>query len=192
MKGNTPRGHDHRRNWQEMFDTCVSNTGTIESHLAAPYTLLGIPPAYDKFDPMMVSTVVATIKGCMFFDDSLVTCRINTYGGVDILCRAVNAATGWHMDFKEAFTVGRRAVNLARAFNLRAGIKAELDAPSLRYGSTPLDGLMAGIGIMPHWDKMLRNYYEKMGWDLATGVPLPKTLSELGLDDVVKQLWPQG
>jgi aldehyde:ferredoxin oxidoreductase len=191
MKGNTPRGHDHRMNWQEMFDTCVSNTGTLESHLAAPYAQLGLSPTYDKFDPMMVSTVVATIKGCMFFDDSLVTCRINTLNAVDLLYKAVNAATGWDMDFKEALTVGKRAVNLARAFNLRAGIKAELDAPSLRYGSTPLDGLAAGIGIMPHWDKMLRNYYEKMGWDVATGVPLPETLHNLDLDEVITQLWTQ-
>jgi len=189
MKGNTPRGHDHRMNWQEMFDTCVSNTGTLESHLTAPYALLGIPPTYDKFDPMMVSTVVATIKGCMLFDDSLVTCRFNTLNAMDLLCRAVNAATGWDMGFKEALTVGRRAVNLARAFNLRAGIKAELDAPSMRYGSTPLDGMAAGIGIMPHWGKMLRNYYEKMGWDEKKGKPLPQTLSDLDLDFVIPQLW---
>jgi aldehyde:ferredoxin oxidoreductase len=190
MKGNTPRSHDHRMNWQEMFDTCVSNTGTLESHLAAPYARLGLSPAYNKFDPMMVSTVVATIKGSMFFDDSLVTCRVNTINAVDILCKAVNAATGWDMEFKEALTIGRRAVNLARAFNLRAGIKAELDAPSMRYGSTPLDGLAAGVGIMQHWDKMLRNYYEKMGWDVTTGVPLPETLRSLGLNEVVPQLWP--
>jgi aldehyde:ferredoxin oxidoreductase len=140
----------------------------------------------------MVSTVCAGIKGSMIFEDSLITCRINTINALDLLCEAVNAATGWDMEFKEAMVVGRRAVNLARAFNLRAGIKAELDAPSMRYGSTPLDGLLAGHGIMPHWDKMLKNYYEKMGWDVATGVPLPETLHSLDLDEVITQLWPQG
>ena len=35
MKGNTPRGHDHRNRWAEMFDTSVSNTGTIETHMSA-------------------------------------------------------------------------------------------------------------------------------------------------------------
>jgi aldehyde:ferredoxin oxidoreductase len=188
MKGNTPRGHDHRMNWQEMFDTCVSNTGTLESHLAAPYAKLGLQPNFDKFDPIAVSTVVATIKGCMIVDDSMVTCRINTLCAVDLLCRAINAATGWDVDFDEAYRMGRRAVNLARVFNLRAGIKAELDAPSMRYGSTPLDGMAAGIGVMKNWDKMLRNYYEKMGWDTATGVPLPETLRSLDLDEVVPHL----
>ena len=86
--------------------------------------------------------------------------------------------------------VGKRAANLARAFNLRAGIGAELDRPSMRYGSTPLDGLLAGHGIMPHWDSMLKNYYEKMGWDVSTGVPLPETLINLELEDVVPHLRP--
>jgi len=28
MDGSTPRGHDHRGRWAEMFDTCLSNTST--------------------------------------------------------------------------------------------------------------------------------------------------------------------
>ena len=58
------------------------------------------------------------------------TCRCNTSTALDLMCEAVNAATGWDLDVKEAMAVGRRAVNLARAFNLRHGIGAELDAPS--------------------------------------------------------------
>jgi aldehyde:ferredoxin oxidoreductase len=38
-------------------------------------------------------------------------------------------------------------------------------------------------------DKMLRNYYNQMGWDEVTGKPLPQTLSGLGLDFVIPQLW---
>jgi aldehyde:ferredoxin oxidoreductase len=150
--------------------------------------VLGIPEKIDTFDPEMVSTREAQIKGAMIFDDSLVTCRYNTLSQIDLLCDAVNAATGWDMDVDEAMAIGRRAVNLARAFNLRAGIGAELDAPSPRYGSTPTDGRAAGIGIMPHWDKMLRNYYTLMGWDANTGTPLPQTLKDLGLDFVIPQL----
>jgi aldehyde:ferredoxin oxidoreductase len=105
------------------------------------------------------------------------------------MCQAVNAATGWNMDFNDAMKVGKRAVNLARAFNLRNGISADLDAPSPRYGSTLPDGLAAGKGILPHWDKMRRNYYKNMGWDEKTGKPLPETLKELGLDSVIPQLW---
>ena len=127
----------------------------------------------------------------MIFEDSLVTCRFQTATALELLCRAVNAATGWNMDFREAMAVGRRAVNLARAFNLRAGIGAELDAPSPRYGSTPHDGIAAGRGIESHWAKMLADYYRRMGWDEKTGKPLPATLTGLGLDFVVPELWPE-
>ncbi|MFC1869860.1 aldehyde ferredoxin oxidoreductase family protein [Chloroflexota bacterium] len=188
QKGNTPRDHDHRVRWLELFDTCVSNTGTLETHSMPPYILLGLSATYDTFDPHAISTVEAKIKGAMIFEDSVGTCRFQTATALDLLCQAVNAATGWDMDFQEAMLAGRRAVNLARVFNLRQGIGAELDAPSMRYGSTPLDGIEAGRGIMPHWDKMLQDYYHLMGWD-ERGRPLPETLKNLSLESVIPDLW---
>jgi aldehyde:ferredoxin oxidoreductase len=188
MKGNTPRSHDHRMMWMELFDTSVSNTGTLEAHSAAPMGLLGIPFPFDTFDPMLVSTNIAKIKGAMIFEDSMVTCRFNTNTALDLMCQAVNASTGWNIDFRDAMKVGKRAVNLARVFNLRCGISPELDRPSPRYGSTLPDGVAAGKGILLHWEMMRHNYYKNMGWDEQTGVPLPETLKDLGLDWVVPQL----
>ena len=184
MKGNTPRGHDHRTRWAEMFDTCVSNTGTIETHTGA----MG-PDVQGPENPIQVSTAVAETKGLMEFDDSLGTCRFNTRMNAKLLAEAVSAATGWDFSAEEGKQVGLRAVNLMKAFNLRAGIGKELDRPSRRYGSTPVDGPTAGIGIMPHWDAMLRNYYQLMGWDAETGVPLPRTLEELEIGHVIKDLY---
>jgi aldehyde:ferredoxin oxidoreductase len=188
-KGNTPRGHDHRTMWMELFDTCVSNTGTLEAHSIVPFQMLGLERPKDMYDPEAVSTAIAQIKGIMIFEDSLVTCRFNTNTNVVLICDAIKAATGWDINIPEAMIIGRRAVNLARVFNLRHGIPAELDAPSMRYGSTPLDGIAAGRGIMPHWDKMLNNYYKLMGWDEKTGKPLPETLKNLGLEAVSAELW---
>ncbi|MDP6229035.1 MAG: aldehyde ferredoxin oxidoreductase C-terminal domain-containing protein, partial [Dehalococcoidia bacterium] len=90
----------------------------------------------------------------------------------------------------DAMDMGRRTVNLLRAFNLRHGISPELDKPSPRYGSTPVDGVVAGVGIAEHWDKMQGDYYEQMGWDRETSKPLPETLRSLGLEHVVADLWP--
>jgi aldehyde:ferredoxin oxidoreductase len=188
QKGNTPRSHDHRVVWLELFDTCVSNTGTLEAHTGAPMALLGLSPVYDRYDPEVVSTIAAKIRGAMLFEDSLVTCRFRTGTQLDLMCQAVNAATGWSMDVQDAMVVGRRAVNVARVFNLRHGIGAELDCPSLRYGSTPSDGNAAGQGIMPHWDKMLRNYYNLMGWN-EEGIPLPETLNDLELGSIIRDIW---
>jgi len=163
--------------------------GTIEAHSMPPYKLLGLNGVYDTFDPEAVSTMVAKVKGAMMFEDSIGTCRFKTATALDLICLAINATTGWDMELNESMIVGRRAVNLARAFNLLAGINAELDAPSLRYGSMPLDGLAAGKSIMFHWDKMLCNYYKLMGWDENTGKPLPQTLRDLDLDFVIPKLW---
>ena len=41
LKGASPRGHDHRGHWMEFIDTCLSNTGTVETggHLFTPPNL---------------------------------------------------------------------------------------------------------------------------------------------------------
>jgi aldehyde:ferredoxin oxidoreductase len=171
-----------------MFDTCVSNLGTLETHQSAPLKLLGLPEVNDMFDHMVVSTIEAKIKGAMIFEDSAITCRFNTATALDLMCEAINAATGWSMNMEDAMNVGRRAVNIARVFNLRNGINPELDRPSTRYGSTPEDGVAEGKSIMAHWDEMLRNYYNLMGWDQETGIPLPETLAGLGLDFLIPHL----
>jgi len=183
MKGNSPRGHDHRYRWAEMFDTCVSNTGTLETHMSVMS-----PGAQGPRNPMEVSGEVARTKGLMQLEDSVGTCRFNTGMNAERIARAVSAATGWDMNTKEAWDVGRRTVNLLRAFNLQAGLTAEHDRPSPRYGSTPVDGPIKGVGIMPHWDEMLINYYTLMGWDSETGVPLRGTLETLGLGYVADDL----
>jgi aldehyde:ferredoxin oxidoreductase len=184
LKGNTPRGHDHRIRWKEMFDTATSGTGTLETWMVTPVHPELAGPGY----PDAVAEYTASAKGRMIFEDSLVTCVFNTWTNLPLLVEAVNAATGWDLTEEEAQTVGRRAVNLFRVFNLRAGIGPELDAPSERYGSTPVDGPAQGISIAPEWRGMLARYYRAMGWDVQRGQPLPATLRQLGLDAVIEDL----
>ena len=191
-KGNTPRGHDHRSRWSEMFDTATSSTGTMETGpmFNMPKDALEAinvegPP--DTFSPKEVSTFNAKTKGAMLFEDSLGVCRFTVRTDVPYLAQAVNAATGWDMDVEEAMRVGLRAVNMLRVFNLRHGISPELDAPSPRYGSTPIDGPAAGVSVQPVWDEMLANYYRLMDWD-EKGVPTRETLADLGLGQVADDL----
>ena len=186
LKGNTPRGHDHRTSWGEMFDTVVSNTGTIEAH-----TSLSAQPPYNAGagNPQGTSEGVALTKGIMTFNDSLGNCRFPTGLNHALLTEAASAITGWDLSLEETKNIGLRSVNLMKVFNLRAGINKELDAPSTRYGSTPVDGPTKGISIRPHWDSMLSNYYRLMGWDEETGKPLPETLRKLGLEHVIREIW---
>ena len=188
-KGNTPRGHDHRSRWTEMLDTATSNTGTLETGGPSPSVLRAIDAegSPDVFSAQEVSTFMAKAKGAMSFEDSLGVCRFNTRTDLLNLTKAVNAVTGWDMDVQEAMRIGLRAVNLLRAFNIQHGISPELDAPSRRYGSMPLDGPAAGVSVQPVWSEMLSNYYRLLGWD-ENGVPRRETLEALGLSQVADDL----
>jgi len=185
LKGNAPRGHDHRTRWGEMFDTIVSNTGTLENHVS----ISGQPPFSSwAGHPDEVSDGEAITKGVMLLNDSLGNCRFPTGLDLTLFTDTLNAVTGWDYSEEEANNVGLRAVNLMKVFNLRAGIDRELDAPSERYGSTPVDGPNKGIGIKPVLEPMLRNYYRLMGWDEETSEPLPETLKSLDLGYLIKDL----
>jgi aldehyde:ferredoxin oxidoreductase len=189
MKGNTPRGHDHRVQRWELFDTVVSNTGTIESAKTFKREQLGLPETYDVFSPEEVSALVAKTKGGMAFEDSLVLCRFTTASNLVLLTEVLNAATGWSVTVEEAIEIGTRIVNLMKVFNVRHGLSSEQDVPSPRYGSTPSDGPAAGRDVMAHWEEMRRNYYRHMGWDEETGKPLPDTLRSLGLEHIASDIW---
>jgi aldehyde:ferredoxin oxidoreductase len=187
-KGNTPRGHDHRGRWFEMFDTCVSNTSTIEAGPPVLPRELGLQEG-DPYGGLDVSTLVAMTKGRMLFEDCLGTCRFCTRAPLALVTDAVNAATGWDMGVDEAMDVGRRIVNLLRAFNIRHGIAPDVEKPSPRYGSVPVDGPAKDKDIAPQWEAMMDNYYRLMGWDRATGKPLPETLRKYGLERPLQDLW---
>ncbi|MFH0913795.1 MAG: aldehyde ferredoxin oxidoreductase C-terminal domain-containing protein, partial [Chloroflexota bacterium] len=188
VKGNSPRGHDHRSLWTELIDTCVSNTGTIEAAgNNRNMTEIGIPPVKNRFDPEEMSARNAAMGGRRQFEDCLGVCLF-CMQKISLELEALNAATGWNVDVPEALTVGRRIAHLLRVFNFRHGLTRESEAPSARYGSAPVDGPAKGISILLHWDFIRRNYYLKMGWDPETGKPLPQTLEQLGLGHLVADL----
>ena len=185
MDGTTPRGHDHRSRWAEMFDTCLSNTSTIEATFGgANPEAYGFPLPRDLFSPEEVAATNARVSGWRVIDDSLVTCRFAAFHPKLVL-ECVRAVTGQELTLEDAMRTGKRIINLLRLFNMRHGHNPELEAPSPRYGSTPTDGPWKGEGIMGHWKKMREIYYAGMGWDIKTGNPFPETLKELGLDDIM-------
>ncbi len=191
LKGATPRGHDHRGRWTEMFDTCVSESGALENDLInnrTDKTQFGLPSKIDIFDPDFIAKIEAKSKGSMQLEDSTVTCRFHTRTNMEILTSAISAVTGWDFDFDEGMKVGLRAINIMRAYNIKNGIGGNLDRPSLRYSSVPKDGPAQGKDIRPHFERMLRIYYNIMGWD-EDGRPLPSTLAALGLDQIIPDLW---
>ncbi|MEM2211367.1 MAG: aldehyde ferredoxin oxidoreductase C-terminal domain-containing protein [Nitrososphaerales archaeon] len=189
LKGTTPRGHDHRSRWPELLDSCTSNTSTIEAQAGIPITrLLGLGDI-NMFNPDEVAKINAKYNGWHIFENSLGVCRFCIRSQNKTLLKAVNAITGWSLTLNDALIIGKRIVNLLRAFNIKHGLNPSFEKPSPRYGSTPIDGPAAGKGIMEHFDKMIKIYRREMGWDEETGKPLPETLKAYGLEFVIKDIW---
>jgi aldehyde:ferredoxin oxidoreductase len=188
-KGNTPRGHDHRARWNELLDTCLSDTGTIESTMGPLrgdiFDLLGKPKVKDQFSPEEVPRSVALVGGWYQFEDCLGVCRF-CMRDPNLIFETIKAATGREIDVNSALSIGKMAINQLRIFNIRHGLRRELERPSDRYGSAPVDGPAQGKRILSVWDEMVNNYYTHMGWDPSTGKPLPETLKSLGLEHLVQ------
>ena len=192
MKGNTPRGHDHRNNWPRLLDTCVSQMSSDEGYDVLKPQDIGLNlTRLSRPDTSAEDAINYNVgcKGAAQFEDSLGTCRFTTLTNMKLLCEAVSAATGWDFTPSEAMDVGRRIVNLLRCFNMRHGHTADMDAPSPRYGSAPVDGPSKGISILPQWNELRRRYYEGMGWDSNSGKPLPETLKRYGIEYAIEELW---
>jgi len=187
QKGSAPRGHDHRGRgrWFELFDTCLSNTSTLEAtHGPIQPKLVDIEEPTDVFSHEQVSTFNARHNGIGLYHDCTGTCRF-VAADPKRLIACFNAATGWNWTLIDAFTLGRRIVNQLRIFNLRHGLDIKSERPSVRYGSIPVDGPNKGVNIMEKWDWMVKNYYTLMGWDPQTGKPLPETLEKLDLRELI-------
>ncbi len=190
LKGTSPRGHDHRARWEELLDTCLSNTSTIE---ATPSLLPDSPKSPGighTFSPETIVAANVASGGWRQFIDCLGVCRFCFADHVMGL-EAFNAITGWDFSTEDALKVGRRVINQFRVFNFNHGLHPALEAPSPRYQSIPTDGPATGKNFAEHFDWMREAYWEKMGWDKQTGKPLPETLEQLGLSNLIPDLWPE-
>lgn len=93
------------------------------------------------------------------------------------------AATGWDVDVAEIQEIGRRRLNLMRAYNAREGLTRDQDTlPQKLYHKALAGGRSDGI-IMDEAEinSGLDIYFEQAGWDVSTGVPTRATLEDVGL-----------
>lgn len=58
-----------------------------------------------------------------------------------------------------------------------------------RLLKAPQDGLQKGKSFAKTFLKVRSCYYREKGWDVETGKPLPETLRELNLDDLIDDIW---
>jgi aldehyde:ferredoxin oxidoreductase len=105
------------------------------------------------------------------------------YGPEDTV-KMLNAATGWDLSLEEYLQVGERRINMMRAFNAREELDRENDELSKKFFK-PLQGKGPTAGVCyneEEFERMKDEYYRLVGWDIASGNPLPETLQSLGLD----------
>ncbi|MFH0788236.1 MAG: aldehyde ferredoxin oxidoreductase family protein [Pseudomonadota bacterium] len=106
----------------------------------------------------------------------------------------LNSATGWNLNVDEFRQSGERIYNLIRSFCVREGISRRDDTLPRRLMEDPLPGGPAeGMVIEEETlEKMKDAYYDFRGWDLESGKPTPEKLRELGLEDLMADLWERG
>ncbi|MGD2125122.1 MAG: aldehyde ferredoxin oxidoreductase family protein [Desulfobacteraceae bacterium] len=119
--------------------------------------------------------------------DALTLCKFSPLQ-VAGLCEMLNALTGWEYGPEELLAAGDRSVNIKRAISNKFGLSRDHDAlpeiclNALDEGST--------AGIKPDLEVMLKEYYDYRGWDWETGRPTKEKLVELGLSQVVEEMYP--
>lgn len=191
-KGIGPHTHDPRGMWGILFAQSVSDMGSFEGLVPdlMPDPDIGYPEPLPPFSVEGVPKGLSKGAPKSQFNDTLGVCMFLLGARLQIITDTLSAATGWDFTPEEALEVGRRIVNLQRAFNVRHGLSPEQDIISPRLAQAPVDGPAKGVSIAPSYDQMVRDYYKHMGWDEETSKPLPETLEKLGLSYVAQELWP--
>jgi aldehyde:ferredoxin oxidoreductase len=107
-----------------------------------------------------------------------------------VLAEFMSAVTGWDLTVEELIKTGERIANIRQAFNVREGRNlTQFKLPGRLLGKPPLKkGPLAGVTIDE--DALFKEYLAAIDWDPETAKPSRKKLQELGLKDVVQELWP--
>lgn len=107
------------------------------------------------------------------------------------LAELYSAATGRETTVEDLKRLAIRQLNLEKAFNLRfTDLDRKDDMPTPRDMSEPIpSGGFAGWKMdMKRYNRMLDEYYELHGWDTESSYPKRKTLIDLGLEEVARDL----
>ena len=122
-------------------------------------------------------------------------CAVNCYFimslswvGYERTAQLLRAVTGWNSSVYEILTIGERAANLGRVFDLREGFTAKDDTIPACFFTGQASGPLKGVPVDPDaFRKGVGYYYDMMGWS-PKGVPTAGKLGELGIDWVLPQL----
>jgi len=197
VKGTGMNLHDWRATWGIMLGQLVGGGSGWPAPAAdawAPEPDAGFPNYQDGLDPKIKPEAVVKTWPKKYWDDCHGTCWFASWGVPSVLscsAEAVAAVTGWNFTANEAFMVGKRMVNFERAFNVTRGLTPADDYDvSPRMVSEPPMGRGKGKSMGPYVKGMVMELYRLMGWDEKTGKPWRSTLRDVGLADIIGDVWP--
>jgi aldehyde:ferredoxin oxidoreductase len=116
-------------------------------------------------------------------------CLFSTLFGPYPLLELVNSLTGWDMTIDELLIDGLRIQTLRQAFTLREGVDIINNELPGRVVGNPPDERGPTKGITVEYKEFYKSYCKEMGWNPQNGYPLEETLTNLGLDFVIKDLY---
>jgi len=164
LKGNTPRGHDHRSRWTEMFDTSTQTLEPLKPLECLEVVNYQVPDTRRKCLPMRQRVKVPwSLK--TLWESAASTVNEHTSSN-----RGLNAATGWNLTPDESRIIGVRAVNLLRLLTFDVELLGILIFRLNATDSVPVDGPAKGIGIKPYWRDAKELLY-LLGWDVEQENP---------------------
>jgi len=167
-------------------------TGYVHGPALCDYSLLVVDESKPRdrlvADPEEVR-MVKDLEDTLVVFDCLGICK---FVGFDLpaseLVNSVVYGLGWDFSLDELKMSGERVYNLARAFSIREGLTAAGDTLPRRLLEQPLpDGPARGhvVQLAP----LLDAYYELRKWDKDSGRPKPAKLEQLGLMDIIPDIW---
>ena len=181
-------------------------TATIPAHVEEGMPIVEIKgmdsrEAIEKFgtddlDPESYNKSAVTIyyQDLCLACDILGVCKFFTeWTGQELsfkeLARLFETCTGMDMDEKNIRNVSRRVRNVERSFLVREGITRKDDKVTGKVTEPIKKGQRVGLTFDEEkFSKLLDEYYQGRGWDVATGIPSQETLQELGLEDIARDL----
>jgi len=174
---------------QSYHDTSFESETFVAPEIGLSPPLVPLPRTY--LGPEKVKQTVIN-QDWMSFLNSVCFCRFTIYPAgtsVSNVAGIVSSITGWDLTPSEMLTIGERAWNLCRAFNVREGIARKDDTLPERFEEPLPDGATEGESISKEeLNKALDLYYELRGWDVESGIPSREKLEGLGLKYAANKL----
>jgi len=171
----SPRGACHTRGDYYMVDM---GRGVLDASV--------IPG--DRFESSEnKGAMVARYQNLRDLFNSLPLCTYSPIISPGHIAGLLNAVTGWDFNADSIMMTGERSFNLKRVINIKLGITRK-DDKLPKIATAPLsEG--TSQGKEPDMETLIRGHYKERRWNVATGKPTRKKLQQLGLSEVIKDIY---